>query len=204
MEKPRRLLVILDLNGTLLHRTRIGTATFTARPRVHEFLHYLFSNHDVMVWSSAMPENVRKMCAKLITPAQDEKLVALWARDKLRLPPKSYRQKVQVYKQLAWVWHDPAVQAANPDDVDYWCQENTVLIDDSMLKAASEPFNIVQLEEFEAKHEQMQSDVLGQVVKYLEVLRLQRNVSSYMRTKPFVYDADEEFDWEAIEKDMQQ
>lgn len=198
-EHPRPLLIVLDLNGTLLHRVRRGGSNFITRPRVSEFLHYLLKNHCLMIWSSAKPENVGPMCDKLFTKEQKDRLAAIWARDKLRLPANAYHEKVQVYKQLSWVWKDKSIQSANPDAVDYWSQENTVLIDDSMEKAASEPFNVLQLEEFEGKKEQMEVDVLGQVVRYLKTLRRQRNVSAYIRWKPFAYDPEEgPFDWKSI------
>ncbi|EME47362.1 hypothetical protein DOTSEDRAFT_69332 [Dothistroma septosporum NZE10] len=181
---PRRLLVILDLNGTLLFRKKHGGSNkFVARPHVHDFLDYLFNNHSVMVWSSARPENVTKMCSDLFTPKQKYELVAIWARDKLQLPSHAYWQKVQVYKQLTWVWNDNSIQVG----IESWGQYNTVLIDDSTEKAASEPHNLIQIDEFEGKEEQMQDNVLGQVEQYLDTLRWQENVSAYVRTHPFKY-----------------
>lgn len=195
LEAPQRtgysrpLLVILDLNGTLLFRKKHGGSNkFVARPHVHQFLDYLFSNHLVMVWSSARPENVTKMCSDLFTPKQSHQLVVMWGRDKLQLPSQAYWQKVQVYKQLTWVWYDNSVQIMNPRmGIERWDQSNTVLIDDSFEKAASEPHNLVQIDEFEGKEEQMQDDVLSQVEQYLDTLRTQANVSAYMRAKPFKY-----------------
>lgn len=188
LDFSRPLLVILDLNGTLLFRKKFGgTNDFTARPHMHQFLQYLFSNHTVMVWSSSKPENVAKMCSDLFTPEQHSQLAAIWGRDKLNIPAHAYNQKVQVYKQLSWVWNDSFIRSKNPIPGGVWTQANTVLIDDSIEKAASEPHNIVELEEFEAKPEQMTTDVLGQVALYLDDLRSQRDVSAYMRMHPFVY-----------------
>lgn len=154
---------------------------------MEDFLDYLFTHHKVMVWSSARPENVANMCKKLFTPEQQEKLVGIWARDKLRLSDNQYREKVQVYKQLSWVWQDPIVAATSPNAADQWNQHNTILVDDSVEKAASEPFNIVQIDEFEDTKEQKKVDVLGQVVEYLDVLRWQSNVSTCMRKQPFYF-----------------
>ena len=187
---PRPLLVILDLNGTLLYRKQRGGSSFQARPFVHEFLQYLFKYHHVMVWSSARPKNVTNMITKLV-PEDKDKLIAVWSRDDLRLSNHAYKEKVQVYKQLSWVWSNKAIQAKSPGT---WSQANTILIDDSVEKAASEPYNIVQIDEFEGKPEQMKVDVLGQVVKYMETLRGEKDVSAYMRTKPFVFDPEMSFD----------
>lgn len=195
---PRPLLVVLDLNGTLLHRKNRG-ASFLGRPKLHEFLHYLFATHDVMIWSSARRHNVAAMCQNLLSQAQLQALVAQWSREDLRLSPWAYNEKVQVYKQLSWIWKDKDVQAKNSNPVASWSQENTVLIDDSVDKAASEPYNLIRIEEFEGRQEQMEVDVLGQVVGYLEKLRVQQDVSAYMKKEPFVYDGRAgPVDWEAM------
>lgn len=203
LDHPRVLLVVLDLNGTLLHRKARGGSTFVERPKVKEFLHYLFTHHKVVVWSSARPENVGPMCDKLFTAEQREQVISVWARDKLRLSADHYNQKVQVYKQLSWIWDDPVIANSCPGPEREWSQENTVLVDDSLEKAASEPHNILKIDEFEAKPEQMKSDVLGQVVRYLEALRWERDVSAYMRWKPFIYEEDAEaYDWMPIINEM--
>ncbi|KAF2168066.1 hypothetical protein M409DRAFT_21513 [Zasmidium cellare ATCC 36951] len=189
MDFSRPLLVILDLNGTLLYRKTFGGSNaFTPRPHVYDFLDYLFNNHTVMVWSSSKPENVARMCSDLFTSEQRSKLAAVWARDKLRIPANAYNQKVQVYKQLSWVWNDAEIQASNPVSGGVWTQANTVLIDDSIEKSVSEPHNLIELEEFEAKPTQMETNVLDSVARYLDDLRSQRDVSAYMRLCPFVYD----------------
>lgn len=142
------------------------------------------------------------MCQKLFTKDQYEKLIAVWARDKLHIPSEYAGLNVQVYKQLSWIWKDKHLQSQNPDPVDFWNQENTVLIDDSTEKAASEPHNLIQLEEFEARQDQMDSDVLGQVVIYLEKAKQHRDVSAYVHMKTFAYDPETSFDWTAIINDM--
>lgn len=167
--------------------------SFIERPRVREFIDYLFKCHRVMVWSSARPENVIPMCEKLFTRQQFNALVAIWARDKLRLPAHLFGERVQVYKQLSWIWEDFDIEATHPHYYDggSWSQANTVLIDDSIgidSKAASEPYNVIQLEEFEAKPEQMESPVLAQVAWYLEHLKMQADVSAFMRQTPFPRD----------------
>ena len=141
-----------------------------------------------MVWSSATPTNVELMCEKLFAPHQKDKLVGIWGRDKLHLSPTQYNQKVQVYKQLRWAWGDHSVASSAPPSTGEWDQENTVLIDDSEEKAASEPYNLLKIDEYEGTAEQDELDVLGQVVEYLEKLSRQSNVSAYMRKHPFQFD----------------
>lgn len=201
LSAPRPLLIVLDLNGTLLYRTVRGGSSFKARPHVKQFLQYLLKNHFVMVWSSARPYNVQKMCQKLLQQSEMDQLVVVWSRDDLRLSKRAYSEKVQVYKQLSWAWENESIQSKHPSRQNQqakptaWSQADTVLIDDSIEKGASEPYNFLELEEFEAKHEQMKVDVLGQVVKYLETLSRQRDVSAFMRSKPFAFDAEVAFDW---------
>ena len=155
-----------------------------------------------MVWSSATRKNVQGTCDKLFEKDQKDRLVAIWARDTLRLPAEAYNQKVQVYKQLSWVWRDIDVQTSSVSPDDEWDQDNTVLIDDSVEKAASEPHNLIKIDEFEGTDEEKEMDVLGQVVEYLEKLRMEENVSAYIRETSFVYDADKQFDWMEIVNDM--
>lgn len=197
LDAPRQLLIVLDLNGTLLYRKPRGGSTFVARPKVNEFIQYLLGSHKVMVWSSAKPENVNPMCKKLFDEEDFQQLVAVWARDTLRIPAHAYSSKVQVYKQLSWIWNDEGIAATTPEPAGVWDQSNTVLIDDSMEKAASEPHNLICLEEFQDRKDQKESDVLGQVVKYLEMLKSEKDVSAFMQRSPFMYDPSETFDWDA-------
>lgn len=150
-----------------------------------------------------MPANVESMAKKLLFRTQHDQLIGCWGRDKLQIPAHAFHQNVYVYKQLSYVWRNEDIVAANPDPVEFWCQENTVLIDDNMDKAASEPFNAILVEDFKGEKEQMESDVLGQVVRYLETLKFQGDVSAYMRSKPFEYNSQAlSFDWTTIINDM--
>jgi hypothetical protein len=183
----RPLLVILDLNGTLLYRKNKGS-NFKPRPHLDEFLEYLFSNHVVMFWSSARPYNVISMCKQFFSPEQFQRVAAIWTRDNLRLSPAAYGANTQVYKQLSWVWSDANIQAKNPVPNTYWDHSNTVLLDDSVEKSASEPYNLIRIDEFEARPDQLKEDVLPQVALYLDILRSQRDASAYIRRSPFLHD----------------
>jgi len=59
-----------------------------------------------------------------------------------------------------------------------------VLVDDSLEKGQSEPYNLVQIPEYMG-NAQERGDVLPQVHDYLNQLSLHSNVSAYMRTVPF-------------------
>ncbi|WPB00026.1 uncharacterized protein RHO25_004645 [Cercospora beticola] len=188
---PQALLVVVDLNGTLLKRLKhSGSNKSKLRPHINDFLDYILANHKLMIWSSARPENVEVMCSKLFTPEQREKLVTIWARDRLRLTLEAYNAKVQVYKQLSWIWKDKSIQTAHPVKSEIWSQANTVLIDDSIAKAASEPYNLIEVEEFEGSDEQIGTDTyLLEAKAYLQTLSLQTDVSAYMRARPFKHSA---------------
>jgi hypothetical protein len=194
----QNMLVVLDLNGTLLYRpTRSRPTHFIARPFLQPFLRYLFDNFYVMVWSSAKPVNVKGMINQAFDDKQRTELTAEWARDTFGLPQSLYSQKVQVYKDLRKIWSDKDIQKHSlslPDDR-LFGQRNTVLIDDSILKAAAQPYNLLEIPEFTATDAQLKSDILREVAGYLNVLKTQDNVSSFMRRNPFYADGTWKYDW---------
>lgn len=149
-DTAQKLLVILDLNGTLLVRPnrKADPTKIKIRPGVTQLLDYLFNNHVVMVYSSARPENVTAMVNNLIHPKQRKQMAAIWARDKLDLTKQQYNNKVQVYKKLEKIWADKNVQGTAEPGM-RWNQSNTVLVDDSHLKGLAQPHNLLQVPEFE-------------------------------------------------------
>lgn len=108
----------------------------------------------------------------------------IWARDRFGLDANDYDARVQCYKRLTRVWADPAVQASCPVQDGKWDQSNTVLVDDSLEKGRSEPFNILPLPEFSGP-ENEPADVLPQVHDYLNTLCTQSDISSFMRRNQF-------------------
>jgi hypothetical protein len=187
--QPHDILIILDLNGTLLHRVdRSRSQKFVARPHTGEFLQYLLSKFSVMIWSSATPASVTAMCRKLLSEEQRGLLVAEWGRDKLGLTPEQYNHKVQVYKQLEKVWDSDAIATSHPrySMGGRWDQTNTVLLDDSALKASAQPHNHISVPEFRGGREPGDGrSIFNQIREYLEVITLQQDVSSYIRKDPF-------------------
>ena len=199
LPSPQSLLVVLDLNGTLLARSR-GRGTVTERPYLDRFLGYCLKHHSVMIWSSAQPESVAQMCGKIFSPQQRGKLVREWARDTLELTIKDYYDKVQVYKRLDRIWEDTLLQSKHPcyKNLGKWCQGNTVLIEDSRLKAQKQPFNHIEVPEYTIRSgdEGTGMEVLGQVVGYLEELRKWDDVSRFIRANRFEIDVGWSWDWE--------
>lgn len=199
LDHPQTLLVIIDLNGTLVHRpSRKNSSRVVCRPYVQAFLDYLLTNHRVMVWSSARPENVGKMCNQLFDPARRAQLLAEWGRDTLGLTQQQYNEKVQVFKVLRKAWLAADRERWHPDHAGggRFGQHNTFLVDDSLLKASSEPHNLVQVEEFEGRPDQMRRDVLRRVVGYLEQAKWMSDVSAWVKAgQRFGADGGWDYSW---------
>ncbi|KAI5780331.1 hypothetical protein DFH27DRAFT_529681 [Peziza echinospora] len=211
--EPPRMLIILDLNGALLFRNKNARNTMsshpTLRPHLAGFLEYLFANFSVMVWSSAQPQNVKAMVQAAFSKEQRDKLVAVWGRDTLGLTQKQVYMKVVVYKNLDRVWAAKLGQRpkkekiegeeANTDAIEVtptqsesapeivWSQNNTILIDDSVVKATSQPYNHVLITEYTNPREQANDTALMEVMGYLDEIRAGKytNVSAFIRSRPF-------------------
>jgi hypothetical protein len=197
MKSPSRMLVVLDLNGTLLYRGSRNPRHFVERPFLKPFLRYLFDNFSVMVWSSAQPENVYALVDSALPPEFRSKLVTRWARDTFGLAPQHYYMNVQVYKDLSKIWSDLTIQASHPGFVngEVFDQRNTILIDDTVEKASAQPYNLLEIPEFTATPEQMTRDFLREVAGYLEVVRQYDNASAFIRQEPFQADGQWQYDW---------
>ncbi|KAI1375139.1 HAD-like domain-containing protein [Hypoxylon crocopeplum] len=182
----RQLLVIVDLNGTMLYRPdRFRASAFIERPHARTFLTYLINTFNVIIWSSARDHNVRKMCGQLLTPQQIERVI-IFGRGDFGLSAEDELLHVQCYKRLSRIWDKKVVQRKHPGRAagERWSQANTILVDDSLEKARSEPYNLIQIPEFlgETKDE---SNVLPQVHDYINECARQANVSAYIRSRPF-------------------
>ncbi|KAF1844510.1 HAD-like protein [Cucurbitaria berberidis CBS 394.84] len=197
IDPPGRVLVILDLNGTVLYRPNRNAKTMIERPFLKPFLRYLFQNFSVMVWSSAKPDNVKSLVTQSLDKDLQSKLVARWARDSFGLSPTNYTQNVQVYKNLRLIWSRDVIQQHHPEYAagKRFGQHNTVLIDDSAIKASAQPHNLLEIPEFAATPEQMEGDVLREVAGYLELLRHQADVSQFISKEPFKDDGRWSFQW---------
>lgn len=144
----------------------------------------------MIIWSSAHPDNVTKVCQSLFSEDQRRKVVGEWGRDTLDLTAAQYKEKVQVYKRLDKIWQNETIRHTHPaaEEGGTWDQSNTVLIDDSRLKAAAQPHNLLEIPEFKNTPEQRQTDVLKQVAGYLEELRTQADVSTFVGKRSFRID----------------
>ncbi|KAG8158768.1 hypothetical protein KVR01_011211 [Diaporthe batatas] len=188
--EPGPLLVVIDLNGTILYRPdRRKSQNFRRRPHADAFVRYCVETFWVVFWSSARPENVRRMVEGLVGPDLLPNVVAVWGRDRFGLTPEDYSARTQCYKRLTTLWADPVVRASFPADRPgyegrCWDQGNTVLIDDSVEKARSEPHNAITIPEFTGDMNES-LDILPRVHDYLNELCFQEDVSTYGRAHPF-------------------
>ncbi|KAJ7182815.1 hypothetical protein C8R43DRAFT_13658 [Mycena crocata] len=155
-QAPKKLL-ILDLNGTLLLRSKHARGkpspfslrtvtrprTVHPRPYLTSFREYIFHPStrvwlDTMVWSSAQPPSVADMVSHCFTLEQQRQFLAVWARDTLGLSPELYHRKTQTTKDLETPWK------AFPKHSSH----TTFLLDDSARKAHLHPYNHVCVREY--------------------------------------------------------
>ncbi|KAL3425598.1 phosphoprotein phosphatase [Phlyctema vagabunda] len=185
--QPRHIMVVIDLNGTILYRPSKAQPTrFVERPHARRFLKYCVDTFTVVIWSSAREQNVRTMCKAFLTDELEGRVTAVWGRDKFGLTREDYNSRVQCYKRLTKIWEDPELRTSHPDVAagGIWDQSNTVLIDDSYEKARSEPYNLIAVPEFFGdRHEP--DNILPQVHDYLNWLSCHTDVSSCIRTHAF-------------------
>ncbi|KAM5433242.1 hypothetical protein McanMca71_004059 [Microsporum canis] len=199
------LLVILDMNGTLIYRKRrTFPPKFTKRPGLDPFLRYLFDNFKVMIWTSSQPQTVTDVLDKLLSKQMKKQLVGVWSRRDLDLTARQYREKVQVYKRLDKVWENAHVQSQYPrltaktnikskkgkkkklpqilgEEGQVWDQTNTILVDDSRLKAAAQPHNIIEIPEFTDDPDVDEVKNLTIVMRQLDILSRHKDVSRKLR-----------------------
>jgi hypothetical protein len=183
----QHLLVVIDLNGTILYRPhRTRPTHFIARPHALRFLEYCIDTFNVVIWSSAQPVNVHSLVNAIIPPSLRRRLVAIRTRDDFYLTPEDYALRVQCYKRLTRLWQDPVIAQTHPEFAlgSRWDQTNTVLVDDSIRKGRSEPYNLIEIPEFFGA-ENEPGDILPQVHDHLNYLSMHSDVSACLRAFPF-------------------
>jgi RNA polymerase II subunit A small phosphatase-like protein len=185
-----RRLVVFDLNGTLLARTRarslnkrphdqvVNNYRVWLRPFVKQFLRFCASGFDVGVWSSAMAQNVQPLVRYVF---QDTLLQPQFVLDRSMTEPDSSPGAARhaTIKDLARVY----------DLFPQYSPACTVILDDSVSKAVRNPFNIVCVPEFSADdmtREQFDSDdALMRLIPYLRCAFAEPDVRDFVRENPF-------------------
>ncbi|KAF2755185.1 HAD-like protein [Pseudovirgaria hyperparasitica] len=189
-QEARKMLLVFDLNGTLVFRPNRDASRSKLRPGLDKFMEFVFANFHVMVWSSSKPENVETMCTLAFTDEQRDKLEAKWSRKQLRLSQQHYNSNVQVYKHLTWIFDFKSSKIYHPDHPNggRWDATNTILIDDSALKSAAEPYNLIEIPEWDGQAKEHDQTLLVQLMDYLDEIRYYDNVASCIRQQPFRWD----------------
>ncbi|KAG4430292.1 hypothetical protein IFR05_014221 [Cadophora sp. M221] len=187
LAQAQHLLIVIDLNGTLLFRpNKRAPSRFVARPHTARFLRYCIDTFNVVIWSSARPDNVKLMCDAILGEDLRRKVVAIWGREMFGLSPSDYAARTQCYKRLTKLWDEPEIAESHPA---YqmgvrWDHTNTVLVDDSPEKGRSEPFNLISIPEFFGD-ENEPGQILPQVHDYLNSLSMHSSVAAYLKAHPF-------------------
>ncbi|KAF9549528.1 hypothetical protein EC957_003478 [Mortierella hygrophila] len=195
LDTPKKLLVILDLNGTLFYSADDcrKNRTYIKRPYFVELLRFLYANCRVMIWSSATRQRVSKMMTGGGFIGV-EKMDRVWNREHLQLRFKDFHRKVLTLKDLEFVWRaiENERSEAKPEQLSAggryeFCydQTNTVLIDDSPHKTQLQPHNCMIVPDFDQTRVQHGDQELLKVIHYLNDLLYQDNASAYIRASPF-------------------
>ncbi|KAJ2785622.1 hypothetical protein H4R18_000438 [Coemansia javaensis] len=156
-------LIVLDLNGTLLHRTarNKGRRKGYARPYLDEFLQFALDHFAVMVWSSAQPQSIREMLAKLMSP-YSSRFVRVWDRRFCELD-RPYFEKAACVKDLRRISDGFTLDESPYRDIygppegytgtcadakGRWALDNIIIVDDSATKIERNPANHILVSTF--------------------------------------------------------
>ncbi|CAE6526764.1 unnamed protein product [Rhizoctonia solani] len=173
LSAAKRCLLVLDLNGTLLHRRRSNSGYTThvyARPYLGAFLQYishLSTSFEVAVWSSARRANVDLMVDHAWTGRKPDIILA---REDMQLTDRQFKRafrhgtfhpdhNVRTTKDLRQLWLRLAQVQAQNGGVMHGPRD-TVLLDDSIHKARLQPNNHLALPTYGAAQLHADADAL--------------------------------------------
>jgi len=182
-------LLLFDLNGTILFRDRgpcrkgyrineskVRDQKVWMRPYAKKFLDFVFGHFDVGVWSSAMKQNVEP----LVKLAFGERALVCMLDRSLCTPHPTPEKPYGTLKELSKVWK------LFPGKYD---EKNTIILDDSPVKALRNPDNNLVLCEYSPDlmtPAVFDSDrTLLDLIPYLQQLEGAADVRSVVREQPF-------------------
>ena len=161
-----RFLIVLDLNGTLLHRLTksadkkaaalhpsyrkpdavVKKCPIYLRPHLQSFLGRILSFADVAVWTSAKRENAFPMVRAAFHSHLDNHnmhpLKFVWSQEECQIhqsPRVKGCYKPDFRKPLTQIWHKYKR---------LYSEENTIIIDDSFRKVSGYERNHISIPEF--------------------------------------------------------
>ncbi|CAE6451795.1 unnamed protein product [Rhizoctonia solani] len=170
----KRCLLVLDLNGTLLHRRRTNsghTSHVYVRPYLGPFLQYIThqsASLNVAVWSSARRTNVDLMVDRAWT---GQRPGIVLAREDMQLTDRQFMRayrhgtfhpdhNVRTTKDLRQLWLRLAQAQTQTQSGVIHGPMDTILLDDSIHKARLQPNNHLALPTYGAAQLRVDADAL--------------------------------------------
>ncbi|TYJ25837.1 hypothetical protein E1A91_A07G076500v1 [Gossypium mustelinum] len=207
--RPRKKLLVLDLNGILVDvvqqpnrkpNTRVDGKGVFIRPFCVEFLEFCFKTFNVGIWSSRV-KNMTKMIGFLLRKQWKRKLFFCWDRKLCtitKFKTLENEEKPLVLKELRKLW-DRCLPELPWRKGDY-DESNTLLLDDSPYKALRNPAN-TGIFPYPYQYTDADDHSLapgGDIRDYLERIAVAENVQKFVEQNPFGQQAITEADprWE--------
>ncbi|MBA0847737.1 hypothetical protein Goshw_022379, partial [Gossypium schwendimanii] len=208
--RPRKKLLVLDLNGILVDvvqqpnrkpNTRVDGKGVFIRPFCVEFLEFCFKTFNVGIWSSRLNRNMTKMIGLLLRKQWKRELFFCWDRKLCtitKFKTLENEEKPLVLKELRKLWDkcSPKLPWRKGD----YDESNTLLLDDSPYKALRNPANTGI---FPNPYQYTDADDHslapgGDIRDYLERIAVAENVQKFVEQNPFGQQAITEADphWE--------
>ncbi|KNH06075.1 phosphoprotein phosphatase protein [Perkinsela sp. CCAP 1560/4] len=138
-EKPFLKLLLIDMNGVIVDRTK-KNRSFAPRPGIDTFFKRILSRFAVGIWTSAIKKNAL-ICLKKVLPEEIRQNVFLFLTREhctVRWTPENPYGTI---KNLSLLWDNPRIYGK-------WDQTNSLLIDDSVEKTGSHPENVIIVPSF--------------------------------------------------------
>ncbi|KAB2020550.1 hypothetical protein ES319_D07G076000v1 [Gossypium barbadense] len=208
--RPRKKLLVLDLNGILVDvvqqpkrkpNTRVDGKGVFFRPFCVEFLEFCFKTFNVGIWSSRVNRNMTKMIGLLLRKQWKRELFFCWDRKLCtitKFKTLENEEKPLVLKELRKLW-DRCLPELPWRKGDY-DESNTLLLDDSPYKALRNPAN-TGIFPYPYQYTDADDHSLapgGDIRDYLERIAVAENVQKFVEQNPFGQQAITEADphWE--------
>lgn len=167
-DRPTPLLVILDIDETLVYSTeqplgipaddRVGRYFTYYRPAVNTFLDYLFENHRVAVWTASGRAYATPLLSRLLGENLG-RLEFFWTGERCTLVRDFEQHERVVVKRLRKVWRKG------------FDRERTVIIDNTPSTYRRNYGNAVPVPDFEGD---MSDKIMVQLPRFIDMLaRLQ-------------------------------
>ncbi|TKY62046.1 putative FCP1 likey domain-containing protein [Spatholobus suberectus] len=195
---PRKKLLVMNLNGFLLHRvhrsvkneipkSRLADGRYRGylvfkRPFSEEFMKFCLERFEVGIWSSAMERNIDIALNYAIGPLRSKVLFVWDQRQCTNSGFKSLEKasKPLLFKEFYKVWEKP--KKGGP-----FSASNTLLIDDKLYKAFLNSANSAIFPQ-SYKPDDVADRALapkGELCLYLKGVAEARDVQSYVKDHPF-------------------